>query len=158
MPAYAFNATAWAFRRTCTKGQELQLSCWYAHCFSAALDTNRYLMPVHHRGDSMVKRKGAIVLVTEITPQSQLFMDYLREELGIPVEMAAPDGDWSAPDGERVLVLIDVDHADDPLIQQWQCRITDASQASLAAFNLDDEDQAADMLSTIRLQGIFYRN
>lgn len=106
----------------------------------------------------MVKRKGAIVLVTEITPQSQLFMDYLREELGIPVEMAAPDGDWSAPDGERVLVLIDVDHADDPLIQQWQCRIIDASQASLAAFNLDDEDQAADMLSTIRLQGIFYRN
>ena len=60
----------------------------------------------------MVKRKGAIVLVTEITPQSQLFMDYLREELGIPVEMAAPDGDWSAPDGERVLVLIDVELRD----------------------------------------------
>jgi LuxR family transcriptional regulator of csgAB operon len=106
----------------------------------------------------MVKKKGAIVLVTEITPQSQLFLDYLQQELGIPVNMAAPDNDWTAPDNERVLVLIDVDHANESSIQEWQSRITDASQTSLAAFNLDDENQAADMLSTIQLQGVFYRN
>lgn len=108
----------------------------------------------------MAKQKGTIVLVTEITPQSQLFMDYLQEELGIPVHMASPENEWITPDSdsERVLILIDADDANVPSIQEWQGRITDVTRTSLAAFNLDDEDQAADLLSTIQLQGVFYRN
>lgn len=106
----------------------------------------------------MAKKKGTIVLVTEITPQSQLFMDYLQKELGVPVKMSSSRDEWATPDSERVVILIDVDHANESAMQEWQSRIADASLVSLAAFNLDDENQAADMLSSIQLQGVFYRN
>lgn len=106
----------------------------------------------------MVQDKRLILLVTESNPQSQLFADYLRQQLECPVSIAAPGAAWKPRDTNDVLVLLDVDHMADATMQSWQSRAAERPHTSLAAFNLRDEDHGVETLSCMHLQGIFYRD
>lgn len=106
----------------------------------------------------MAKEKRLILLVTESNPQSQLFGDYLRQQLDCPVSIVSPDTAWKPREPRSVLVLLDADHMDDATMQAWQTRASEQADTTLAAFNLRDEDHAAETLSCMHLQGIFYRS
>ena len=98
-----------------------------------------------------------ILLVTELSPQSQLFGDYLKRELGCALALQAPCG---APDREpmrRVLFLLDVDHLDEADLHAWGRHAEGQPDAVLAAFNLRDDGHAAELLAVLSLQGVFYR-
>ncbi|ATJ84786.1 LuxR C-terminal-related transcriptional regulator [Halomonas beimenensis] len=106
----------------------------------------------------MVPEKRLILLVTESNPQSQLFSDYLHQQLECPVTILAPGASWKPRETNGVLVLLDADHMDEATMQSWQSRAAERPNTSLAAFNLRDEDHAVETLSCMHLQGIFYRN
>ncbi|MBB3230620.1 MULTISPECIES: LuxR C-terminal-related transcriptional regulator [Halomonas] len=107
----------------------------------------------------MVQDKRQILLVTESNPQSQLFTDYLHQQLECPVGVVAPGTAWKPRENNGdVLVLLDADHMDEASMQAWQTHRAEHPNISLAAFNLRDEDHAVETLSGMHLQGIFYRN
>lgn len=106
----------------------------------------------------MLLENPPIHLVTESTPQSQLFADYLHRQLECAVFLLTPRM-TGRPRGEsRLLILLDIDHLDEATLHAWQLRAAELPDAFLAAFNLCDEAQAVELLSSMHLQGIFYRS
>ncbi len=106
----------------------------------------------------MVQDKYLIQLVTESNPQSQLFADYLRQQLGCQVAILSPSSTWKPRDTNDTLILLDADHMNDAAMQAWQSHAAERPDTSLAVFNLRDEDHAVETLSCMHLQGIFYRD
>lgn len=106
----------------------------------------------------MNQDKGIVLLVTTSNPQTQLFIDYLHQQLDCPVSVVAPAADWKGRDPARVLVLLDADHIDEATMQQWHVKAAEEAGMTLAAFNLRDEDHAVEVLSAMNLQGVFYRS
>lgn len=106
----------------------------------------------------MGQGKGMVLLVTDSNPQSQLFVDYIHEQLDCPVTAVAPQNDIGEIKEERAVLLLDADHVDDDTMQTWQAKVVDHENISMAAFNLRDEDHSADVLATLHLQGVFYRS
>ncbi|MEC9482596.1 MAG: LuxR C-terminal-related transcriptional regulator [Halomonas sp.] len=98
-----------------------------------------------------------ILLVTDCNPQSQLFMDYIAEQLDCQISAVGPHDAGDTMEHDRMLVLLDADHVDESSMQQWHGRAAESPQMTLAAFNLRDEDHAADVLASLHLQGVFYR-
>ncbi|GAA0567125.1 LuxR C-terminal-related transcriptional regulator [Halomonas salifodinae] len=106
----------------------------------------------------MLLENPPIHLVTESTPQSQLFADYLHRQLECAVSLLTPRM-AGRPRGEsRLLILLDIDHLDEATLHAWQLRAAELPDAFLAAFNLCDEAQAVELLSSMHLHGIFYRS
>ncbi|MDR5866555.1 LuxR C-terminal-related transcriptional regulator [Halomonas koreensis] len=99
-----------------------------------------------------------IQLVTESNPQSQLFADYLHQQLECPVTILSPEAACKPADSERPLFLLDIDHLGDSALQAWQRRAAEQPHCALAAFNLRDEDHAVEILASMHLQGVFYRD
>ncbi|QFT86783.1 CsgBAC operon transcriptional regulatory protein [Halomonas sp. THAF12] len=102
-----------------------------------------------------------IQLVTANTPQSQLFADYLRQQLDCQVAIVPPSSIRKpkvANADEETLILLDADHMDDAAMQAWQSHVAERPETSLASFNLRDEDHAVEILSCMHVRGIFYRD
>ncbi|MFC3283879.1 LuxR C-terminal-related transcriptional regulator [Litchfieldella rifensis] len=106
----------------------------------------------------MGQGKGMVLLVTDSNPQSQLFIDYIHEQLDCPVTAVAPHDDIEEIKQDRAVLLLDADHVDDDTMQAWQAKVVDHDNIAMAAFNLRDEDHSADVLATLHLQGVFYRS
>ncbi|WP_344701824.1 hypothetical protein [Halomonas cibimaris] len=66
--------------------------------------------------------RKTVYLVTQKSPQTQLFADYLGEKTGCNVCIHPPAGVFQAPPADRVLVLIDSDHVAVDRLPAWQQR------------------------------------
>ncbi len=99
-----------------------------------------------------------VLLVTDINPQSKLFIEYIQQKFEHDI-VAISDSEVPQVDEKQpTLVILDLDHLSEASMQRWQ-EIADENEAiSLAAFNVRGEDHAVELLSTLNLQGIFYRN
>ncbi|WP_275288067.1 LuxR C-terminal-related transcriptional regulator [Halomonas elongata] len=105
----------------------------------------------------MEKDHRSLLLVTEPSPQSQLFVDYLHRQLDCPVAIALPRSEPAENTAFPTVVMLDIDHMDTAAIQAWYDHSADQPGVSLAVFNLTDEDKAAELLAAMHLQGVFYR-
>lgn len=105
----------------------------------------------------MEHENSLILLVTDCNPQSQLFMDYIAEQLNCQITAVGPHDTAENLESDSILVLLDADHVDESSMQQWHGRASERQAMTLAAFNLRDEDHAADVLASLHLQGVFYR-
>lgn len=106
----------------------------------------------------MEQGQRLVLLVTANNPQSQLFIDYLHQQLDCQVSVVAPAAEWKGREASPTVVLLDADHIDEATMQQWHVRAAEAEDMSLAAFNLRDEEHAVEILSAMNLQGVFYRS
>ncbi|SEF82030.1 LuxR C-terminal-related transcriptional regulator [Billgrantia desiderata] len=108
--------------------------------------------------------KGIVLLATEINPQTQLFVNYIYQELQHSLSIVSPKSSLEAArhvgeEGEACnVVLLDLDHLDEADLQAWQARYHNQPQWVLTAFNLRDEEHAAQLLSFMQLKGVFYRS
>lgn len=105
----------------------------------------------------MGQGNSMILLVTDSNPQTQLFMNYIAEKLDCQITAVSPHDAPSNVECEKVLVLLDADHVDEGSMQQWHGHAAECQPMILAAFNLRNEDHAADVLASLHLQGVFYR-
>ena len=105
----------------------------------------------------MITGNAMVLLVTDCNPQSALFMDYIRQQLECQVASASPDEDYTAGQAERTIVLLDTDHVDEGTMQRWDADASQDASAELAAINISDEEEAASLLVSTHLQGVFYR-
>lgn len=99
----------------------------------------------------------AIILVTENNSQTRLFMEYIAERLDCPISAVSPDGTLEGVDSSKILVLLDAADVDERRMQRWHATAAQNEDTTLAAINLRDEDHAAETLSYLHLQGVFYR-
>ena len=108
---------------------------------------------------SQEKTHGLVYIVTEKSPQSQLFADYLHEHTGCTVSIHSPRRPLPATLPNKLLILIDSDHIGVEELPEWQENLPDSlAKTSLAAFNIRDMDHALEALSCAQLKGVFYRN
>ncbi|MCC5884620.1 MAG: response regulator transcription factor [Halomonas sp.] len=105
----------------------------------------------------MGSQEAKILLVTDINPQSKLFIEHLQRQLSYEV-IATDTEDMPRLDDESVLVILDLDHLSEVGMQKWQTAVDGKESISLAAFNVRGEDHAVELLSSLNLQGIFYRD
>lgn len=105
----------------------------------------------------MSQENVMILLVTDCNPQSQLFIDYIGEQMDCQITALGPHDSAAHIDCDKMLVLLDADHVDESCMQQWHGKTAECPTMALAAFNLKDENHAADVLSSLHLQGVFYR-
>lgn len=105
------------------------------------------------------KSTGTVYLVTEKSPQTQLFADYLAEHTGCEIRVQAPAATFSAAVEDRTLLLIDADHIAADALPGWQESLPESLvKAPVAALNVSDLDHALRALTCTQLKGIFYRN
>ncbi|WP_312035944.1 hypothetical protein [Billgrantia desiderata] len=95
--------------------------------------------------------------MNDINPQSKLFIEHLQGQLGHEVTATETETVPALPE-EEVLVILDLDHLSEAGMQQWQAAVDGKENVSLAAFNVRGEDHAVELLSSLNLQGIFYRD
>ncbi|MCE8029898.1 DNA-binding response regulator [Halomonas daqingensis] len=105
----------------------------------------------------MASQHARILLVNDINPQSKLFIEHLQGQLGHEVTATETETVPALPE-EEVLVILDLDHLSEAGMQQWQAAVDGKENVSLAAFNVRGEDHAVELLSSLNLQGIFYRD
>lgn len=114
-----------------------------------------------HEDQSMSQEKpiGAVYLVTEKSPQVQLFAEYLNKQTGCQISIHSPQVILPVSVSGNVLILIDSDHIGIDALPEWQDNLPDAlTKTPLAAFNIHDMDHALEALSCAQLKGVFYRN
>ncbi|WP_163576377.1 LuxR C-terminal-related transcriptional regulator [Halomonas faecis] len=99
-----------------------------------------------------------VLLVTDSNPQSQLFINYIHEQVGCPVRILSPEDRLADTQYERIVLLLDIDHLAIEGMRTWQSRIADDGRVAIAAFNVRDETIAVDILAVMHLEGIFYRS
>lgn len=101
----------------------------------------------------------SVKLITDINPQSQLFIKYVEKNLGLNIESLSPNCEYKKNSKEeKTLILLDADHVNDRLMHHWLGIASESGDGMvLAAFNIKNEDQATQLLTTLHLQGIFYR-
>ncbi|WP_447530470.1 LuxR C-terminal-related transcriptional regulator [Vreelandella sp. TE19] len=105
------------------------------------------------------KTPGVVYIVTEKSPQSHLFAEYLNKQTGYTIHLYAPGVSLPEATIGKQLLLVDADHVSVDAIPDWQEKLPESlSQAPLAAFNIRDMDHALEALSCSQLKGVFYRN
>lgn len=105
-------------------------------------------------------QQSTIVLVTSITPQSQLFSKYIRDSFNIRV-LSIPyhSGYQSEPGIKKSLIIFDTDHVSDDTIYEWLMEIEKSNhEIYLSALNVNDDEHATQLLTSLHLQGVFYKN
>lgn len=108
---------------------------------------------------SQEKTDDLVYIITEKSPQSQLFADYLHEHTGCDVSIYSPGIALPSTTAERMLILIDSDHISVEALPDWQDALTETlAKVPLATFNIHDMDHALEALSCAQLKGVFYRN
>ncbi|RKR07263.1 LuxR family transcriptional regulator of csgAB operon [Kushneria sinocarnis] len=103
---------------------------------------------------------ASIVMVTQSSPQNELFLDYLRRQLECDVSLMASDAFIDpAHDEGPMVVLLDDDHLEENDVRHWLEQLGHRhDRTAFAAFNMADEDRAMTLLMHVPLQGVFYRN
>jgi len=105
------------------------------------------------------KPTGSVYIITEKSPQVQLFADYLNEHTGCPIHIHSPSVSLPDTDQDSVLILIDSDHISIDALPEWQEKLPETmSKSPLAAINIRDMDHALEALSCAQLKGVFYRD
>ncbi|CAH1042684.1 response regulator transcription factor [Halomonas sp. TD01] len=108
---------------------------------------------------SQEKTIGLVYLITEQSPQSQLFADYLLDHTHCSISIYSPDSTIPSSPVEQLLILIDSDHISVEALPDWQEKLPETlAKTPLAAFNIRDMDHALEALACTQLKGIFYRN
>ncbi|GED22664.1 LuxR C-terminal-related transcriptional regulator [Halomonas halmophila] len=105
----------------------------------------------------MDKDHRSLLLVTEPSAFSQLFVDYLREQGDFPVSVTLPQSRPTHEEALPTVILLDIDHMSEASVYAWYTHYSDQPGVALAVFNLADEDHAAELVSAMHLQGVFYR-
>ncbi|MGO3699802.1 LuxR C-terminal-related transcriptional regulator [Halomonas sp. 111] len=99
-----------------------------------------------------------VYILTEQSPQSQLFAEYLNKRTGYQVSIYSRHSALSADTSGKLLLLIDSDHITSDALPEWQDQLPEAlSKATLAAFNIRNMNHALEALSCAHLKGVFYR-
>ena len=106
----------------------------------------------------MESKDYKILLVTTINPQSKLFIEHLQQQLGHEIIAVDTETMPTLDEAEVVLVIVDLDQLSEANMQKWQSAVDGKDNVSLAAFNVRGEEHAIELLSSLNLQGIFYRN
>ncbi|WP_386081363.1 LuxR C-terminal-related transcriptional regulator [Vreelandella sp. F11] len=108
---------------------------------------------------SQEKSTGTVYVVTEKSPQVQLFAEYLNKHTGCQISIHSPHSALPISATGNMLILIDSDHIGIDALPEWQDKLPDAlTKTPLAAFNIHDMDHALEALSCAQLKGVFYRN
>lgn len=108
---------------------------------------------------SQEKSTGTVYVVTEKSPQVQLFAEYLNKHTGCQISIHSPHAALPISASGNMLILIDSDHIGIDALPEWQDKLPDAlAKTPLAAFNIHDMDHALEALSCAQLKGVFYRN
>ncbi|MCE8018634.1 response regulator transcription factor [Halomonas sp. MCCC 1A11036] len=108
--------------------------------------------------------RGIILLATESNPQTQLFVGYVHQQLQRDLYIVSPETPSEAfglvgeDSDSRTVVLLDLDHLEETTMQEWQAQYHQQPGWILTAFNLRNEDHAAQLLSLMQLKGVFYRS
>ncbi|WP_081949035.1 LuxR C-terminal-related transcriptional regulator [Litchfieldella xinjiangensis] len=101
---------------------------------------------------------NVVLLVTANNPQTQLFIEYLKEKLAIEIEVLSPEQkDYPLADKTGVL-LIDTDHIHEESLQAWHEAARSHAALRIALLNVKGEAQALASLGKLPLHGVFYRN
>lgn len=98
-----------------------------------------------------------IIIVAENTAQTQLFIDYIAEQVEHPVVQFGADSVPCDVESEKALVLLDIDHVSEKSMHQWHEQAVASQVMSLAVFNIRNENYAIDVLASLPFQGVFYR-
>ena len=106
----------------------------------------------------MHKERERVLLVTDMNPQTSIFVEFITQKLTRPVDAVAPYDYQAAGQENATVILLDADHVDQATMQEWHNRVVDTSSTQLTAFNLQDEDHAAELLTFLHLRGVFYRS
>lgn len=107
---------------------------------------------------SDVDAERSIVFITPITPQAQLFFDYISEQIGMPVTGVEPRAPrWTEQLLDSALILFDATALTMDDIAFVEQALVHNDDLTMAAFNVRDEDEAVDLLDRLYLQGVFYR-
>lgn len=105
------------------------------------------------------KNNGSVYLITEKSPQTQLFADYLAEHTGCAIHVQAPAATFRGTVSEPALLLLDSDHIAVDSLSAWQETLPESLlQAPMAALNVASLDHALKALTCTQLKGVFYRN
>lgn len=105
----------------------------------------------------MCEAKQQIILVSGGSSQLNLFADYLSQSLGCRVTIQPPDAEAPPIANRQTILLLDADCMDVNAMQSWHPEQSTADFSSLAAFNVQDEEQAYTLATGLQLRGIFYR-
>ncbi|NYS62316.1 response regulator transcription factor [Vreelandella salicampi] len=105
------------------------------------------------------KPSGIVYIITEKSPQIQLFADYLADKTGCAIRIQSPSDTFTSPPSGNLLLLIDSDHIGIDALPEWQERLpSEMAKTPIAALNIRNLDHALEALSCAQLKGVFYRN
>nr|WP_163501434.1 LuxR C-terminal-related transcriptional regulator [Halomonas socia] len=99
-----------------------------------------------------------VILITDANPQSQLFVDYINNEVECSVSTLPPDAHHQELSHERVVLLIDADHVHESDMHEWHLACMESPAKIMSVFNLKDEEHAMDIMRMLHIHGVFYRN
>lgn len=105
------------------------------------------------------KSRREVYLVTEKSPQTQLFVNYLADNTECSIYVLSPSAELTACSSLNSLLLIDSDHTDIyTLVNKWQDKLPpELIDIPIAALNVNDISHALEILSCAKLKGVFYR-
>lgn len=104
---------------------------------------------------------AALIMVTQSSPQNELFLDYLRKQLNCQVTQRPIEETPSLPTelrSRRTVALLDDDHLEESILHDWARELSQYDETIFAAFNMSDEDRAVEVMMGMPLHGIFYRD
>lgn len=99
-----------------------------------------------------------VLLVTDANPQSQLFVDYIKNEVDCSVGILPPTAYHQELTSERTVLLIDADHVSDSDMHEWHLACMESTTIVMSVFNLKDEEHAMEVMRMLHIHGVFYRN
>lgn len=105
----------------------------------------------------MQTANGKVLLITNQNPQTQLFVNYIHEKLKTSINVLSPYENIQELEKNPTIILLDADHLNEKIMQEWYSHLAEEENYKVAAFNLKDEDHAISLLSFLHLSGIFYR-
>ncbi|WP_234283657.1 MULTISPECIES: LuxR C-terminal-related transcriptional regulator [unclassified Halomonas] len=104
----------------------------------------------------MDDKLSGIFIVTDASPQSQLFNHYVADHLNCSVRIVDKE-ELVQENIADVLVLLDADHIDGSTLKQCQDQATSSEGVAMAMLNLRDDEHAINFFFNYNLTGCFYR-
>lgn len=106
----------------------------------------------------MSQWNGSVTLVSNFNSQLQLLIDYLNSNLDCAIAVGKPESSSLSAAGQHDLILLDADCMNLASMQAWHPDLDTSRHVILAAFNVQDELQAYELVTGLKLRGVFYRH
>lgn len=109
----------------------------------------------------MSQPSSTVFLVSQVSSQLQLMVDCLRKILSsdCTITMQQPESQsLTHRPFQHSIVLLDADCMNMERMQHWHPDQERVKRATVAAFNVQDTSQAYELVTGLKLRGIFYRN